>query len=136
MTLCHCLEYLQLQFNILDCQLFNHNFSLHCAFHFGIKLAFACLIDSTMKRPWLMLLPGSTLCPSALKSRLILCTTKKEFTQGELRTMKSTCIYECVFIVFYTNMDCGALLFRSILHCEYIYETIMGFCLVILQHQM
>ena len=39
---------------------------------------------SMMKKPWLMLWPGSTQCPSPSKSCLTLCTTRKEFTAGQL----------------------------------------------------
>ncbi|KAM8893657.1 WD repeat-containing protein 76 [Spinachia spinachia] len=42
-----------------------------------------------MKRPWLILWPGSTLCPLPLRSLLILCTTEKVFTPApSVRTQR------------------------------------------------
>lgn len=62
---------------------------------FLAKFTFDCLIPvrwsvrSMMKKPWLMLWPGSTRCPSPSRSCLTSCTTRREFTPGELRPSKT-----------------------------------------------
>lgn len=90
-----------------------------------------------MKKPWLMLWPGSTQCPSPSRSCLTSCTTRREFTPGELRTSKTQ--QTLTYLLLSTNntrlelfrvQSWPTTLFLS--HSRNICTTIMGFSCVVI----